>query len=101
MKTPPINEARTMAAIDIFLFMLIVCIGEEWVVQMWGGINNMPAILLSKKTCRFAERHRVADDSSEAVRSGRQSCRLRKQNRRSEEHTSELQSRGHIVCRLL
>src|SRR5437660_4381984 len=25
----------------------------------------------------------------------------RAQNRRSEEHTSELQSRGHLVCRLL
>src|SRR5690625_6172631 len=26
---------------------------------------------------------------------------LRKRNKRSEEHTSELQSRGHLVCRLL
>src|SRR5215510_15364362 len=28
-------------------------------------------------------------------------CRIRKPPRRSEEHTSELQSRGHLVCRLL
>src|SRR5437870_13189442 len=28
-------------------------------------------------------------------------CRLGVQGRRSEEHTSELQSRGHLVCRLL
>src|SRR5437870_11021757 len=32
----------------------------------------------------------------------RASCRsIPRQRRRSEEHTSELQSRGHLVCRLL
>src|SRR5207253_3563745 len=28
-------------------------------------------------------------------------CQIRRAWRRSEEHTSELQSRGHLVCRLL
>src|SRR6266702_7161878 len=31
----------------------------------------------------------------------RPSCRHPAKHRRSEEHTSELQSRGHLVCRLL
>src|SRR5207253_11453615 len=31
----------------------------------------------------------------------RSSMRLRAEAKRSEEHTSELQSRGHLVCRLL
>src|SRR2546429_3472682 len=35
------------------------------------------------------------------VRSGVVGCRRARQERRSEEHTSELQSRLHLVCRLL
>src|SRR5690625_6157351 len=35
-------------------------------------------------------------------RPGNRGCETgNKRNRRSEEHTSELQSRGHLVCRLL
>src|SRR5437870_7010557 len=48
---------------------------------------------------RFAARARAAHDKSPPCRHDRflpryDSCR-------SEEHTSELQSRGHLVCRLL
>src|SRR3989449_3452357 len=43
----------------------------------------------------FFERRRIADDGNEHVGSR---CGLA---RRSEEHTSELQSRLHLVCRLL
>src|SRR5690625_6656289 len=35
------------------------------------------------------------------VASETQPCAIRKKCWRSEEHTSELQSRGHLVCRLL
>src|SRR5437870_10880824 len=35
-----------------------------------------------------------------APRTASRACRSRR-SRRSEEHTSELQSRGHLVCRLL
>src|SRR4051794_41452167 len=43
----------------------------------------------------------IASDSSRIV-TGRESCRMRLEWRsRSEEHTSELQSPVHLVCRLL
>src|SRR5690625_5616751 len=35
------------------------------------------------------------------IRSGFEVLKELRQNYRSEEHTSELQSRGHLVCRLL
>src|SRR5437660_5864306 len=47
------------------------------------------------QTCRPARRLRA-----DCCRRSRACARLRAA-RRSEEHTSELQSRGHLVCRLL
>src|SRR5207253_9513255 len=44
--------------------------------------------------CRHPHRSRSSNRSST-------SCRRCPLNVRSEEHTSELQSRGHLVCRLL
>src|SRR2546422_8474720 len=43
---------------------------------------------------------RVADEASRRVHQGPR-ARERTAERRSEEHTSELQSRLHLVCRLL
>src|SRR5437870_8076155 len=37
----------------------------------------------------------------EAIEHGRKAVLLAPKSERSEEHTSELQSRGHLVCRLL
>src|SRR5207253_11447869 len=45
---------------------------------------------------------RRADRDHAVISTGRQTSRVdRNRNVRSEEHTSELQSRGHLVCRLL
>src|SRR5216684_4984414 len=44
---------------------------------------------------------RYADVDSEWGRSNRVTTRFGRKARRSEEHTSELQSRLHLVCRLL
>src|SRR5690625_6247455 len=41
------------------------------------------------------------DAAVSAVRQDRRCCQRRPGDGRSEEHTSELQSRGHLVCRLL
>src|SRR5207253_7516938 len=46
-----------------------------------------------------ARRHRSADPFLGVEAGGEEVHRQRR--RRSEEHTSELQSRGHLVCRLL
>src|SRR5207253_9829740 len=51
--------------------------------------------------------HAVAQSSLEQAKTAREQARRRlellglKAGQRSEEHTSELQSRGHLVCRLL
>src|SRR5690554_7289491 len=52
---------------------------------------------LKPLTCRFGP---LTDMSVEGV-SGRLSSMLSVDGNRSEEHTSELQSRPHLVCRLL
>src|SRR5437660_9619579 len=49
-------------------------------------------------------RSRARESAFAATRSwrlGEDCTKLRRRTRRSEEHTSELQSRGHLVCRLL
>src|SRR5690625_5646040 len=52
---------------------------------------------------RWAERYRAEGEAGMVDRSSRpRRCTARPTSgRRSEEHTSELQSRGHLVCRLL
>src|SRR5690625_6948768 len=47
------------------------------------------------------ERHAVVHRRSAQCRHGCERLLRPRRKRRSEEHTSELQSRGHIVCRLL
>src|SRR5690625_5599015 len=68
--------------------------------QVWGPTT--PSTLMPAADCRLRTAVRVAgpkdpSTASEAPRSLSLVCRVR----RSEEHTSELQSRGHLVCRLL
>src|SRR5207253_10933617 len=60
-----------------------------------GGVKARP---WSRRCCRCCRR--LHDD---VVGNGRERLRtiLVRGKRRSEEHTSELQSRGHLVCRLL
>src|SRR3712207_8688941 len=48
-----------------------------------------------------AERHHVLDDRVRAVEPAGVRCLADGVVRRSEEHTSELQSRQYLVCRLL
>src|SRR2546422_1863648 len=59
-----------------------------------GGEDRFPIHLLH----RLAPGRRRAGDEHVVVR---QRLRERAHQRRSEEHTSELQSRLHLVCRLL
>src|SRR3712207_6939974 len=62
--------------------------------------------LFRSKPARRAARHLAGGDAEEGARPGRGAARLRRnparrRGRRSEEHTSELQSRQYLVCRLL
>src|SRR5439155_1999664 len=51
-----------------------------------------------RATCAEA---RARGSSDGTARKSRRRCRAARARERSEEHTSELQSRGHLVCRLL
>src|SRR5439155_13412983 len=75
-------------------------------------IRRPPRSTLFPYTTLFRSPLRNAHPESERVRRGRQGSRRgpaldtretrrRRARTRSEEHTSELQSRGHLVCRLL
>src|SRR5439155_13627013 len=55
--------------------------------------NGYPAVLLRIPDLRLLDRDELHDMVAEAW--------LTRAQKRSEEHTSELQSRGHLVCRLL
>src|SRR5690625_6656656 len=62
-----------------------------------------PRSTLFPYTTLFRSRARGSSRSSGTGSSSPSACcrRRRPRTRRSEEHTSELQSRGHLVCRLL
>src|SRR5207253_10190050 len=65
-------------------------------------------LLLDERAERAARRH-AGSPLARAIRRSSAGCeyrtssfhRLGRRSARSEEHTSELQSRGHLVCRLL
>src|SRR5690554_7681793 len=70
------------------------------------SVKNRPAGLLVRK-CPPGNQYTGMPSRSEQRTDGKNSCHTRTEsqsrdgNRRSEEHTSELQSRPHLVCRLL
>src|SRR2546422_6575820 len=60
------------------------------------------SMIASEAFSRFANPRAIfAEPTSGATTTGSYSCFWRKWLTRSEEHTSELQSRLHLVCRLL
>src|SRR3989442_11757029 len=64
-------------------------------------IRRPPRSTLFPYTTLFRSVLRYARASSNALASRRSAVSKPSVNQRSEEHTSELQSRPHIVCRLL
>src|SRR5690625_7121270 len=66
--------------------------------KMNASPKAAPVIVITEKPVK----NRVTKPAiSPIARSGRRVRRSCNRQRRSEEHTSELQSRGHLVCRLL
>src|SRR5207253_8585747 len=64
-------------------------------------LRRPPRSTLFPYTTLFRSRNKFAVSSSSCKQSGPKSCIDPSERTRSEEHTSELQSRGHLVCRLL
>src|SRR5690625_5917505 len=79
---------------------------REWLcLHHWGGGSAFqPLFWLNTRVSMFSL-IRVARARSRGPRASKGPTMTRCQrpplDRRSEEHTSELQSRGHLVCRLL
>src|SRR5207253_10530692 len=73
-----------------------------------GAGDDEALLLLDERAERAARRH-AGSPLARAIRRSSAGCeyrtssfhRLGRRSARSEEHTSELQSRGHLVCRLL
>src|SRR5436305_3785547 len=70
---------------------------------VWGSRRLLDLVALVGTGGLGKSRHQeISRDPPDAGRARVHSCRLGLKNRRrSEEHTSELQSRPHLVCRLL
>src|SRR5690625_2365903 len=67
-------------------------------------VPNGPACHTGAKSCFFetVKEHKQQGDYDDAIfKAVIDEVKDRKKSPRSEEHTSELQSRGHLVCRLL
>src|SRR5690625_6902377 len=66
---------------------------KEFIIDKWARDDLSVASVSQGVTNSAATLLRWAEPTAAHSRN--------RQNRRSEEHTSELQSRGHLVCRLL
>src|SRR5690625_7017182 len=80
-------------------------------VALFNGPNNKPVSMMFDQPAsssdagavlfsRIEKRHGLIAAVSAALHDSRDQVKVR-HSLRSEEHTSELQSRGHLVCRLL
>src|SRR3712207_8231689 len=67
--------------------------------SLFGGKKNA----FGKCVSQTAKKNAAEDEQQqeEAKQNASQQCRTERQADRSEEHTSELQSRQYLVCRLL
>src|SRR5439155_26078476 len=88
----PTSELYTLSLHDA----LPICAALAWCLQSLDPPGR-PAPAENRSI-----RHRPGPRRHSAARNGHRRCRLGAAwPFRSEEHTSELQSRGHLVCRLL
>src|SRR5207253_6005725 len=65
------------------------------------GTRNSRQHIANNRRDNWRHHNRQNYSSGEQADSGNWSPEHRQPAKRSEEHTSELQSRGHLVCRLL
>src|SRR5690625_7876391 len=80
---------------------MIVVVGYAMVINMMKTGALMPFLYLGFVIAAFTEFHLVALGVIGVILAILYLQLHPQFNQRSEEHTSELQSRGHLVCRLL
>src|SRR5690625_6647061 len=107
------NDTSTSALYSLSLHdALPICLGRRTVKAAWPEVGQVIAVRDIERGSSATEMLDAPASAYDGVyvldRRGQRllavSSRffgLRAQERRSEEHTSELQSRGHLVCRLL
>src|SRR5437870_11471141 len=89
LKHPPTTEIYTLSLHDALPILVVIMICPFF------GVNFTALLIRFQKIC--------CNRAGSARICAFCAARLRDRDRclRSEEHTSELQSRGHLVCRLL
>src|SRR2546430_14285386 len=94
--TLPQRERRDHLAGDParerILDVVVACSGDPALVQLVGGADVKPQPGRSRSREILSKRIQLAPQRPLAIQ---------RQSRRSEEHTSELQSQSNLVCRLL
>src|SRR5690625_6075236 len=86
---------KTLSELKEGLTSLVAMLNKHGKGELWFGIapdGQAAGMQISEKTLR---------NLSQAIAAHIEPAIYPKITRRSEEHTSELQSRGHLVCRLL
>src|SRR5437870_9062698 len=83
------------------LRQFLECRFDEPLRALRPGINVRPCQGARKRRMRFDSQVRGSFRRKQKLFHGPGLPRDRVSSHRSEEHTSELQSRGHLVCRLL
>src|SRR3712207_7175819 len=69
--------------------------------RRWSSIGVAPPLVAQSAGCRAEGQRAAFSGNDRPWRRGPMASRFTCDRRRSEEHTSELQSRQYLVCRLL
>src|SRR5574344_2437805 len=109
-----VANGYVQSSVDKLYYNGSYSLNANWTV--WNGNRHKNTVKLNKLTARQAELDSAATAntlieeiaqlyvqilySTEAINVNKESFETSKKNERSEEHTSELQSPDHLVCRL-
>src|SRR5439155_7714452 len=95
---PPTPCTYTLSLHDALPIFLAGVVGRPHVA---GGVAYVAAVISEPGTIRHTAMDQLIFGELDGTKTPRLDALLDACRARSEEHTSELQSRGHLVCRLL